>query len=255
MVQDKAVFHRYSAAVGIPVPPLLGILDRRGSGWGAPDRIISGRADWAAFAAHEFPEEFVVKPSEGYGGRGVAIVDRAARPASGRPSTPPRVSTSGWSRSASPTIPTWWRSRATAACTPHAVATLSGATDPPTSCSASSALARGRSLRQLPRRHDRQRRRPDRSRRRPARAGAARPDGRGLVERPDNPLTGERVEGRRLPFWPQVSRLVLGGAPHFMPMRALGWDVALTPDGPVIIETNTRWLPFPTPRCPPSWTG
>jgi hypothetical protein len=70
MVGDKAVFYRYCAAVGIPVPALHGIIDRRGSGWGAPDRIISSREDWTAFATRDLPEEFVVKPSEGYGGRG-----------------------------------------------------------------------------------------------------------------------------------------------------------------------------------------
>ena len=78
MVQHKAIFHRYCAAVGTPVPAPLGILDRRVSGWGAPGRIICGHADWAAFAARELPEQFVVKPSEGSWGRGVTIVDRAA---------------------------------------------------------------------------------------------------------------------------------------------------------------------------------
>jgi hypothetical protein len=42
--------------------------------------------------------------------------------------------------------------------------------------------------------------------------------------------------------------MVLDAAPHFLPYRALGWDVALTPGGPVIVETNTRWLPVPYPE-------
>jgi hypothetical protein len=44
--------------------------------------------------------------------------------------------------------------------------------------------------------------------------------------------------------------MVLDAAPHFLPYRALGWDVAFTPGGPVIVETNTRWLPVPYPEMP-----
>ena len=29
----------------------------------------------------------------------------------------------------------------------------------------------------------------------------------------------------------------------FMPMRAIGWDIAVTPEGPVCVEGNARWDP------------
>jgi hypothetical protein len=38
--------------------------------------------------------------------------------------------------------------------------------------------------------------------------------------------------------------LVEGVAPKFLPARLLGWDVAFTPNGPVIIETNACWDPL-----------
>jgi hypothetical protein len=36
-----------------------------------------------------------------------------------------------------------------------------------------------------------------------------------------------------------VSAMALG----FLPMRAIGWDIAMTPSGPVCVEGNARWDP------------
>ncbi len=35
----------------------------------------------------------------------------------------------------------------------------------------------------------------------------------------------------------------IDAARKFMPIRTIGWDVAVTPDGPVIIEDNLWWAP------------
>jgi hypothetical protein len=48
-----------------------------------------------------------------------------------------------------------------------------------------------------------------------------------------------------LPEWGAACALVLAACPAFLPVRALGWDVALTPEGPVVIEANTRFGAFP----------
>jgi hypothetical protein len=53
-----------------------------------------------------------------------------------------------------------------------------------------------------------------------------------------HPTTGMTFEGFRLPLWPETSALVKEAAIKFLPSRAFGWDVALTPDGPVLIEGN-----------------
>ncbi|MBY0396350.1 MAG: hypothetical protein K2X91_07755, partial [Thermoleophilia bacterium] len=57
---------------------------------------------------------------------------------------------------------------------------------------------------------------------------------------------GLPAAGARLPLWGDAVALVRRAAPVFLPMRCVGWDVALTPDGPVIVEGNMWWDP-PSP--------
>jgi hypothetical protein len=73
----------------------------------------------------------------------------------------------------------------------------------------------------------------------------ARPDGCGFVETPDIPGAGIRVEGVGLPQWEAARDLAYSAAPHFLPNRSIGWDIAITERGPVIVEANREWTPFP----------
>ena len=78
----------------------------------------------------------------------------------------------------------------------------------------------------------------------PAATTAAEGLGQALLE--THPDTGLAVAGLRLPYWEEACALVCAVAPRFIPLRALGWDVALTPTGPVLVETNWGW-------DPPNW--
>ncbi len=69
------------------------------------------------------------------------------------------------------------------------------------------------------------------------------PDGNGIISLTHHSDTGVRLNGVRLPFWSRARELVCRTAPLFRPLRTIGWDVALTPDGPVIVEGNVRWEP------------
>lgn len=60
--------------------------------------------------------------------------------------------------------------------------------------------------------------------------------GVGWVER--NPRNGALIAGRVLPEWPATRDLVLRAHAAFSYKFAVGWDVAITPDGPVIVEGN-----------------
>ena len=53
-----------------------------------------------------------------------------------------------------------------------------------------------------------------------------------------HPDTGELLQGRVLPDWDEVRRLVLEGARLMPKIRLQGWDVGLCDGGPVLIEGN-----------------
>ena len=55
-----------------------------------------------------------------------------------------------------------------------------------------------------------------------------------------HPATGVAIEGFVLPFWPEVRRLVVSAhdAVSWTADPVIGWDVAITNDGPVFLEGN-----------------
>jgi len=65
---------------------------------------------------------------------------------------------------------------------------------------------------------------------------AARDKAGHLYER--HPVTGARFEGTQLPLWPDILALVQKAALVVPSIRYVGWDVAVTPTGPVLVEGN-----------------
>lgn len=53
--------------------------------------------------------------------------------------------------------------------------------------------------------------------------------------------TGEILVGKRVPLWDEVVRLARRAALEFLPARSIGWDVAVTTSGPVVVEGNRYW--------------
>ena len=54
-------------------------------------------------------------------------------------------------------------------------------------------------------------------------------------------LSGIRFEGFQLPDWQKVIELVTIAHLQFYELQSIGWDVVLTPDGPVLLEGNDDW--------------
>jgi hypothetical protein len=68
--------------------------------------------------------------------------------------------------------------------------------------------------------------------------------GKVVVTMERHPDTGAVIEGHQLPFWDEAVALVLRAHDTFPRVPVVGWDVALTDGGPVLVEGNTR----PTPE-------
>lgn len=53
-----------------------------------------------------------------------------------------------------------------------------------------------------------------------------------------HPDTGAALVGRRIPCWAEARAAALAAAALAPSFRILGWDVAITPEGPVLVEGN-----------------
>ncbi len=74
---------------------------------------------------------------------------------------------------------------------------------------------------------------------------AAADDGFGLVEVTAHPKTRRLFSSLSLPAWQEAQALAHAAAKAFAPLFTIGWDIALTDRGPVLIEGNVTWDPLP----------
>jgi hypothetical protein len=260
-VSRKATFYLVCEAHGIRTPRLLGVIDRTTGAWFRPLVVARSPAEWERAIAEVLPDEWVVKPTEGRHGLGVRVVVRGENglaDGDGGPMDPAVL----WRElhddpefeafvvqerihnhpvvaglSASETLNTvrivtvveasgevvpLWASLKLALSGGPVDNVRGGAT--------------GAAICQVGVED--------------GRLGAPflrKPTLRGYMPvdaLPDGTGTG----GVRLPWWDDALELVSRGARAFLPLRTLGWDVAIAPEGPVIIEANTLWGAEPTPR-------
>ncbi|WP_193311591.1 sugar-transfer associated ATP-grasp domain-containing protein [Agriterribacter humi] len=64
------------------------------------------------------------------------------------------------------------------------------------------------------------------------------------ITKPDeyiHPVTGVHFIGFEIPFWSECLRLVTQAALRIPENRSVGWDVAITNTGPLLIEGNHNW--------------
>jgi hypothetical protein len=52
-------------------------------------------------------------------------------------------------------------------------------------------------------------------------------------------MTGAAVAGRVVPLWPAIDALARAAHRVFADRLLVGWDIALTPEGPVLLEGNS----------------
>ena len=59
----------------------------------------------------------------------------------------------------------------------------------------------------------------------------------------EHPETGINFKEFKLPFWEEIISLSKKAALKFLPLRTLGWDIAITEKGVIILEINTLYYP------------
>lgn len=62
-----------------------------------------------------------------------------------------------------------------------------------------------------------------------------------FVEVKTHPYTGENLIGWKIPYVEEAVHLAKKVHAGLSTLRALGWDIAISPEGPMVIEGNTLW--------------
>jgi hypothetical protein len=69
------------------------------------------------------------------------------------------------------------------------------------------------------------------------------PEGDRMEALPHHPVSGVPLENLALPLWAEARALALRACLAMLPLRSIGWDIGLTPEGPILIEANNHWDP------------
>lgn len=54
-------------------------------------------------------------------------------------------------------------------------------------------------------------------------------------------ITNQSIKGFKIPYWEECLKSIRFSAMKIPEVRSVGWDVAISKDGPVIIEGNSKW--------------
>lgn len=54
-----------------------------------------------------------------------------------------------------------------------------------------------------------------------------------------HPVTGAKLIDFKMPYWKETVKMIRSAAREIPQIGYVGWDIAITPDGPIIIEGNT----------------
>lgn len=57
----------------------------------------------------------------------------------------------------------------------------------------------------------------------------------------EHPVSGVALVGFKIPYWDEVKAMCLQAASKYTDNKSVGWDVAIKPDGPLLIEGNHDW--------------
>lgn len=249
LADNKALFALHCESSGLPVPRTLAVYSGQRTGWQPPKQLVRSPSEWHRILIDELPDEFVVKPCVGGYGRGVRLIRRHGG----------EFSTSGGPIGSTKALLELLDSESTA--TPwiiqerirsHAgIAALTG-TDRLQTMRLTTLLREDRVeilfgfMKFIAGGADSDNFDGGRSGNiigsvEPATGIVTEALGKGATGVSAHPRTGQPLIGFEIPCYPAAVELVRRAAWCFAPARTLGWDVALTRRGPVLLETNWDW--------------
>ena len=257
VLADKGIFYRFCEACGLPIPDLYALYFRGTPGYCPQGTPLYDPGQWARFIATELPSEFVVKPSGSYRGAGVTGYTRAAPDeflgSDGRMRTSRQIVESFRQSREADSFVIQQRLRSH-----RALVDLSQCSNLQT-LRITTFIDRGMECRLL-----------FSHLKLMTRAGAFTDnigDGltggltsvicleTGTISRSflkthegtgdrwisHHPITQRELAGFPVPYWSEAGDLVRRAAYAFLPVRSVGWDVAITDDGVKLVEGNIWW--------------
>jgi len=256
VLQDKGIFSRICLAAGLPVPALYGLFFQKNAGWTVRGKVPQNSTEWEEFFLRECPEEFVVKPCRGAYGSGIVVVTRHENrfeshdgqswDAPGlvgklmgdkeytsfviqeRLHNHPSLAAMGGGGVHSFRLVTYVDSGGFAKVVAADMKLIVGR-------SVVSNLAHGL--------HGNLIADIERTTGRLKKALIMDVEQGGYREVACHPDSGIALEGFQIPGWEKIVKVAVDAAGFFLPVRTVGWDIALSENGPRILEGNIWYDP------------
>lgn len=257
LIKNKGIFYRYCMALGIPIPKLYAVFFRKTAGWSYNDSVLKTQEDWEGFFNIHLPSEFVIKPTQSACGHGVnfftrtdkGFIDAFARPYTARQLYDTLLSNPEYDsfviQQRLKNHLELIRLSGIKLLQTIRIITLTVSNNQYYLLHAHLKLITGKNvvdnfehglsgnisaMVSL-----------DNGLLKPAITIAK--EGSGIKTISNHPKTGISFDQFQLPLWPETCKLVKETAQKLQPIRTIAWDVALTPDGPIILEANIWWNP------------
>jgi hypothetical protein len=251
VTEDKSIFYKYCMALGVPIPRLYAVFYKNSTGWAYNDTLLKDKEDWIKFFEEVIPSKFVIKPCWGVYGDGFQMFSRKETGFIDAYGNSFHVGNLHERMLKDPKYesfviqerlenhPEFVRLSGTQALqTIRMVTSIDSDMTPKllytalkiiTGINIIDAFAYGKTGNLT---------------------ATINPDGflesvvsygqeiPGIISFETHPDTGVRFDEFRIPLWDKACTLVKEVALKFLPIRSIGWDVAVTPDGVFVVEAN-----------------
>lgn len=246
---NKALFYEYCRHVGLPIPKLLGMFFKNSQGMNWKREELFGESKWAEFFEKDCPEEFVVKPSQAQYGDGILFIEKNRPEFSGvelfrklnnHPNSKYQSFVMQECLKNHPDLMAVFPKRGLQ--TIRLITHIKNNEEPIIVYAFFKPIVgenridnhkggqTGNLLSEI--------KLSDGSLKTPLWV-----TDKGPIIVYKHPDTNEEFNLNPLPLWDDACELAKNAARFFLPLRSIGWDMALTPDGVRIIEGNALWDP------------